>query len=202
MNAIEVCKQVAEQIAVDVPGVLVAATDAKAVIMRNLLEEECTDLWRRGEWSGIRGETNVTSTGAVSYTMPADFGRMLKGGAVRETTGSPPLRPVSNAQYHGALLSAGDAKYYRLNGKIINFYPNPTGPVFNVQYVKNTWNGDATKPNILLADDYELPFPAEALIRGVIWRYRRDLGEEYSDHLAEYDAALAQYDEYDKDVSY
>lgn len=203
MNALEVASKVSEEIAVDAPAALAGATDDKSKIIRRLIEKECTELWRRGEWSDLTASGIINTTGTDDeYALPTDFGRFIRGSGVKLSTGGRPLTPLSKDEFNALLPSQGEAKYYRVNGQsTLRFYRYPVASlIYNLSYVKNSWNGNSTDINILLADDYELPFPQEVLIKGVVWRYRKDLGEPYQDDLAEYEAALEQYDVYDSNA--
>jgi hypothetical protein len=166
----------------------VDATDQKFIALANIAGDEIA---RRADWSAMLGLHNATSK-----TLPADFLRLVPGGAVNLTApvASPVRGPLSSDQMASiARLGAATSLYYGFaNGGIAYSRALIAGEVVELRYVSRNWLLNGVVPsNRIIADSDTTRFPERLLTKGIIWRFKRDTGLPYEDELSEWEADIA-----------
>ena len=152
------------------------------------------DLMRRAEWPQLYKELSVAAAQS-SVPIPADFHRLIKGGAIIEGGAATAFMNGAASADQWTLIkkTASTQPYYFINGTNIEFYPNTTANGALVSYITDRFvrptSGDDT--NRFNSDTDSPLFSDDLMIKGMIWRWRRNQGMEYADHLAEFEADFA-----------
>ena len=163
-------QQVIDQTAIEsglaAPGSGVyASTDANAILLRNLLNTAGQELAAMYEWPSLVKETTITSTGAGSYSPPADF-----GGFVDETqwdrTQVYPMAPISpqDWQMYEAISTSSTWNDIRLVRDLIKITPDSNvGATIAYEYRSRYW-ARATATPVASGPDKSAPTASTDLI--------------------------------------
>lgn len=191
MNILQIIQMVCLNVGLEVPDQAVANTDREYMELVQFAKEAADELARRVDWSALRSSTTITGTGSNDdFPLPAGFARLTIGNAVTNA-GNPVRGSLTQDEWLSLTPNSGTPRYFRLNGTAsISFYPYPIlddGTVVSFQ-TKNwcsngtdSWNDDADTPLV----------PDDLVLKGTIVRFKRKLGEDYSDYLAEFEAVLS-----------
>lgn len=148
------------------------------------------EISRRVDWSKM---LKTMAFAASPGPIPADFHRLIPGGAITTAAGEP-FRPVTNGSQWAVLARVNTTQpYYFENGASFSFLPAAAGIGAQMLYVSRNWikNGTTEKSDFG-SDDDEILFPERLLEKDVIWRWKRQQGLVFDDNLAEFEADLVQ----------
>lgn len=190
MSVLTVINDAMEILNLRFPGATVTgATDATVLNVIMHANEAGAEIARRGDWSKMLKSANVTAA------LPADFLRLVPGGAVNVTAPTPaPVRGPLSADQMAAMARMGSAAnlYYAIEGGQIVFSAALAGKTVQARYVSRNWLDRAgTLSERVQYDDQETLFPEALLTDAIVWRYRRAHGMDYADQIAEWEARLA-----------
>lgn len=196
MTALAISQKVAANVGIEKPSALVANTDPNAVKLLQLMNEAGQEVARRSDWGKMEKTIQITGTGANdAFDLPDDFSRLTTGSAV-SVNGMPVRGSLSRDEWFSLVPTVGTPRYFRLAGDTISFYPYlKAGVVASVSHQSTEWCDGGTE---FQADGNEPFFPAELIERGAIWRWRRSIGADFSDYMAEYEAMLEQLSMFDQ----
>lgn len=170
--------------------IAVATTDPTAIKLIAIAHQAGDDIARRADWSDMLSTASVTN-GVV----PADFLRLVPGGAVNIVTPSPaPVRgPLSSDQILSiGRLGATTALYYAMQGGAIIFNRPLAGETVSMSYVSLNWLSESASRTQRTETGSEITlFPERLLVKAIIWRFKRSVGLQYQDEMAEFEADLA-----------
>jgi hypothetical protein len=182
---------------------LTATADEYAELRDDFLRETVDDLQDRIDWPApIGSQTTITGTGVETYTLPADFKRLMRNPySVYDEQLDTPGVPVNSdgewveLQDNG---TAGAVRYYRITGYegnwSIRFLDEPTTNII-LSYVSRNWMataGGAAGYMFTSATDVLL-FPDRLIETGIVWRWRERKGLPFSDKYNEHEMLLARY---------
>ena len=196
MTLLTVVQDVARNTAIGIPATASGSTEREIVNVVQFVNDTGLELARRVDWGALRATTTVTGNGTnANFTLPAYYSRPIKGGAV--LVGGVGLRGGLSPDEWAALTPVeGTPRFYRLRGSSISFYPFlANAATATVNYQSTAWASNGT--DRLLLDAETSLIPEDLLVKGAIWRQRRHVGQDFSDQVAEYEAALADYADYD-----
>lgn len=190
MTVLTAVKDAMEILNIGFPGIVVTgATDETVLNVIMHANEAGAEIARRGDWSKMLKAANVTGA------LPADFLRLVPGGAVNVTTPTPaPVRGPLSSDQMAAITRMGSAAnlYYAIEGGVMVFSAALAGRTVQARYVSLNWLDLAgTGSDRLTADGQTTLFPESLLTDAIVWRYRRAHGLDYADQLAEWEARLA-----------
>jgi len=193
----EIVTNVCLEVGISNPSTIVGNSNKTASELLNMVTKACEELCRRFDWGDLLTTDEITGTGGnVEYALATDFLRLASGTAVT-LSGAPIRGGISSDEWLTLPDGDGTPKYFRIKGRAISFYPNlSSGSVVKVRYVSKYFT-DAGRDDFT-ADDDKVLVPHQLVEKGVIWRWRRHRGEDYEDYMAEYEAALTDYAEYDQ----
>lgn len=189
MSFLTVMQSVAKNAGVEPPAAI-SASDPDAVLIGQFINEAGQEVARRVDWGVLRKTHTITGDGFASeFDLPADFERFPLG--LNIMAGINPVRgSLTSDEWLSLSPIAGTPRYFYLRGSKIAFYPFPrSGEAVRVQYQSKNWavNGTATK----LTSNNDTSMVPEALLEtGAVWRWRRHVGKDYSDHVGEFEAQL------------
>lgn len=195
MSLLSIAQDMSSIVAIQAPtAILSNLTDDNRKIVR-FTTDAAEELARRVDWAALRATTTITGTGANDdFSLPGGFSRLIDGNSIKSSTG--PVRAgLSEDEWNSLTPVEGVPRYARLLGSSVSFYPYlALGATATVTYQSENWCPSGTA----LGTDAEEALVPEDLIRmGAIWRWRRHLGQDIQDFLAEYESALADRAKFD-----
>lgn len=196
MTILEIIQAVAKNVGVDVPSQAVANTDREYVNLIRFSEEAAEELTRRVDWGALRATTTIIGTGTNDdFALPAAFSRLTMGNAV-SASGAPVRGGISQDEWFTLTPVEGTPRYFRLGTDTMSFYPFPaSAATVSVSYQSKNWCSNGSDG---WTADAETPLvPADLVVKGTIWRFKRNLGQDFSDYLGEFEAALADRANFD-----
>ncbi|MEQ1519720.1 MAG: hypothetical protein ABL936_00445 [Aestuariivirga sp.] len=204
LTLLEVAQAVARDVGLAQPTAVVGATDDTdrgMVEMKQHLDFVGEELARRVDWSALRSEVTLTGNGsALEHPLPASYLRMMAGNAVKLAVSFAIVRGGLSAEEFKSLPPVvGTPRFYFIGGprgaKTISFWPFLANTFEATALVQSeNWVASATSYQ---ADGNIALVPSPLMVKGGIARWRRQKGMDYADYVAEYEAALANYAEFD-----
>jgi hypothetical protein len=186
------------------PASVTSTIDANATRLLAVAHEAGEDIAKRGDWRRMLSKTTATS-GPI--TLPADFERLVPGGAINITLPavSPVRGPMSSDQF--AAIAAGrfgatTACYYTMRDNTILLSRALSSETVEAEWVRKSWliNGSTYKARATADDDVCL-FPEWLMTRAIVWRMKRATGLQYQDEMTEWEADLAMHLRQDRGVT-
>lgn len=178
--------------------VMGSVTDPQVLQLIRLLEEEGTDLSKRGNWQGLTLEALHTTLatedqGAVS-TIASNGFRSIKNDTIWDRTNKlPVIGPLSDEEWQTrkGLGTLGPRYTFRIRGGKLLVNPVPTaGYAWAFEYMSLNWilGADLTtyKQYFTLDTDTVL-LPEELVLMGLRWRWKKEKGREYAEDFRTYE---------------
>lgn len=190
MTLLTAINEVCDVVSLDRFASVYGSTDPNAQTMVALAQEAGDEIARRGDWQKTLKSLTVT---ASPESFPANFQRLTPGGAVRKSDGTF-IRPVTNSGQWAVIVGVpSTTPYFFMKGGQFLFSPASAAVSAVIDYVSKNWiiNGSTEKAAFGADDDTTL-FPERLLVKGVIWRWKRQKGLPFDDSLAEFEADLTQ----------
>lgn len=191
MTLITAVNEVCDVVSLDQFESVYGADDANAQTMIAMAKEAGDEIARRVDWSSMLKTANPDFS---PFELPEDFQRLIPGGAVRTVTGTFCRAITAGSQWSVIAASASVQPFFFVRGETMLFAPVDAAPGATVEYVSKNWIiGDPYEErDTFQADDDKTAFPERLLVKGIIWRWKRQKGLPYEDNLAEFEADLAQ----------
>ncbi|MDX0651744.1 hypothetical protein GOD34_13250 [Sinorhizobium medicae] len=167
------------------------SSEPNAQTMVALAQEAGDEIARRVDWQKLLKSLTVTSS---PENFPSNFQRLVPGGAVRTSAGVF-VRPVSNSGQWAVIVGVpSTTAYFFMKGGQFLFSPASAAVSAVIDYVSKNWilNDPAGEASTWAADDDTTLFPERLLVKGIIWRWKRQKGLAFEDNLAEFEADLEQ----------
>jgi len=199
----EVMDDVALECSTTPPTSWITANSGSYSELKLFLRQTVEELLDRVDWANpLCIDYVITGTGDETYAMPSDFKRLTRDPmAVLETTNTRrPVRPVTT---NGAwtnletLGASGSERYYRLSGdeqagySLSFFQPPIAGVSITASYITKNWLKIGSTAGAVWSDvAATLLLPRKIVEMGIIWRFRRRKGFDYTDRKSEYEANL------------
>lgn len=189
MSLLTIAQTLAADVGLAVPSQVVGSADRSMIEVLSFANAAGEELARRVDWMQLAASTVLTGTGTqVAHAMPAGFSRIAPGAAVLTATGAM-VRPLTRAEWGTLAAVEGVPRYFLLQEDTVTLWPHlATGATATVWYQSRNWCSNGTDAWAL---DDETSLIDEALFaKALIVRWRRQKGMDYTDHEAEYEAAL------------
>jgi hypothetical protein len=196
MTLLTIVQDVARNTAIGIPATASGSTEREIVNIVQFVNDTGLELARRVDWGALRQTSTKTGTGLlVAHTMPSGYSRLINGNAV-SASGVPVRGGLSPDEWASLTPVEGTPRFFRMRGNTISFYPFlATGATAVVTFQSEHWASNGTER--LNLDAETALIPEDLITKGAIWRQRRHVGQDFSDQIAEYEAALADYAAYD-----
>lgn len=195
MTLLSIARSIAVNTGTPIPATVLSSVDPDALKIVEFTQAAGEEIARRVDWGALRDTVTITGTGSNDdFALPTDFARLVPGNSV--TVGGIPVRVgISADEWNSLTAVPGTPRYARLIGSSISFYPYPTlDMTINVAYQSKNWCGNGTA----WGSDGDIGLVPEVLIQqGAMWRWRRQIGQDYQDYLAEFEASLTEYSKFD-----
>lgn len=194
MSLLSVCQDAAVELGLGEPNAIIGSQDANAKILLRLARSEAHELARRHDWQGMTFSHSFTSSAQELQTngLPSDYDRMIYDVQVWDRTRNQRLTGPTNSNQWMLLKSgvtAGVHGAWRLLGGKFHIYPVPPADItYEFEYVSKAWavteTGELRQSFSFEADDDTTVFPDALLKTGIIWRYRKSKGFDYSEEMS------------------
>lgn len=184
-----------------IPTAVVANTgDPGAQKLLRHLTRTCRQLAGRFDWQVLRREKTFTTTATATQTgaLPTDFLRFVPDSMFNRTKDTRVGGPLTADEWQAYQAVAYGSVYdqFTVRGNAFLMSPTPTaGNTIAYEYVTKyigTNAAGSTERTSFTADDDVTYFDDELIILGIVWRYRKAEGLDYSEEFREYE--LRYYD--------
>lgn len=173
------------------PMSTVVGDDPDCLLIGRFVNEAGAEVAQRVDWSVLRRSMTLPGTGrAGAYALPADFARLTPGLSV--SCGWSPVRGSLTADEWAACPAGmtGMPRYFILSSGRLEFWPCPRATdTLTVTYQSGNWALSGADVMTVGADAPLIP--DDLLVLGALWRWRRHVGKDYADHMAEFEARLS-----------
>lgn len=196
MSLLSIAANVATNVGVQPLSSILTSSDQNATKMVSFSQATGDELARRVDWSGLRKKVTVVGTGSNdNLSLPTDFLRLIPGLSVRTSTGGTIRTGLSADEWNSLSAVSGTPRYAHLVGGAISFYPYLAwADTATVTYQSSSW----APAGATWVNDGDVPLVPEALMtQGTIWRWRRQLGQDFQDYMAEYESMIQDYGKFD-----
>lgn len=153
---------------------------------------------RRHPWERLKREhvfTTVPDT--VAYPLPGDCDRIIEGAIWNRSQTRPIVGPITSQRWQMLQAQAITATWQAIyiSGGSMRFTPTPTAAdTIGYEYVTKYWcaGAGATDPDrARWVDDADVTFLDEELMTlGLVWRFQRAKGFDYSEAFRSYETAV------------
>lgn len=194
---LSLCQDAALELSLSGPGTLFgdSAGDEAQKLLRQLTRT-CRALAARFDWQKLRREHTFTTVAAEAQTaatpIPTDFLRLVEGTVWNRTTTWQVVGPLAPIQWQSE-KSNGSARTqpaFMIRNGLWLFMPEATADeTIAYEYITKYigYDGSSTERTAFTSDDDVPYFDDEALITGVVWRYRKAEGWDYSEEFREHE---------------
>lgn len=200
MSLLTIITGACNQLNVNQPTGVMAATDPQTKQLLAMSRTECRDLMRRFDWQALTKEaTFVTAATEIQTTLAAaaaDFYRYINGSMWNRTRFWQVGGPLTEEEWQrrkAAAAAVGVRNYFRIRGNNILFFPTArAGDNVYFEYISSKWcQSAALVAQADWAADTDTSFLDEEVIRlGVVWRFLKAKGLDYSEEFRTYEAAI------------
>lgn len=200
MTILSICTDAVDRIAISLSGTTVFSNTADtARQMRALANQEGKELMRRGSWQALTKETTFLSLAQETQTgaIPSDFDHMLNETFYNRTRKRQVTGPLSPTDWQAQKSIIATVLYdsYRIRGNSVLMIPvPPAGDTYAFEYIsKNFVLDNASTPKAAFTVDTDTSILDEELITlGVIWRFLKAKGFDYSEAFRTYELQVSQ----------
>lgn len=168
------------------------------VKLAQFINDAGAEIARRVDWSALRNTATLTGTGAdVAHSIAVDFDRLPDGLCVKTSDG--PVRGSLTADEWFSLTAIqGTPRYFYLKAATLSLYPYlASAATASVMYQSKNWVSGA---DTMTADGDAALIDEKLIETGAVVRWRRHIGKDYADHMAEFEAMLADRARFDGGV--
>jgi len=194
LSLLTIIQDAADRLGIPRPTSVVGTSDTQIRQLLGLAQQEGKELARRGPWEVLTKEKTITTTATETQTggIPSDFDRMIEGSFYNRTQDRKVVGPLSSQKWQalktGLYNLIWDA--YRIRGGDLLMNPVPeAGDTLAYEYISTNWctnaAGDTTQSAWLADDDLPL-LDAELITLGVVWRFLKAKGLDYSEPFRTY----------------
>jgi hypothetical protein len=201
-SLLSIVQRFCERTGLPVPQTVYGSTNDQVTQIKALLEEEGNDLSSRGgAWEGLCKEvvhTTVASEdqGSITSICGEDF-RYIRNQTIWDRTEKLPVPgPMSASEWQAlkAMFQTGPRYRFRIRGgKLLANPTPPEGHEWAFEYVSKFWIVDETGTTYRQyfgADSDLVLMPAEIMLMGLRWRWKKEKGLEYAEDFRSYETQV------------
>ena len=189
MTALSVLLDASSEVGIDLPEENATSTEVSVRQIVAHVNFTGQELVRRAEWTKLTRRVDVAE--GDSYVLPNDYHRLAERGAVNLITTDNtyvPIRVVVSPEQWAFLQSRASLQHYcHLEDGELKFIPRIPFSGARVTYISDQWVEGGTR---ITGNGDVFDVPEALLVKGAVWRWKRQKGQSYSDDLSEYEAML------------
>lgn len=198
MTVLSVIQAFCQRTGLPSPVSVLGSSDPQVIQVRAILEEEGTDLSRRGSWQVLTQEATHTTLaledqGAISTIASNGFDRIKNETIWDRTDRMPVLGPESSSDWQAmqAFTVTGPRYRYRIRGGKLLVNPVPAaGNTWAFEYMSKNWilgaDGTSYRQYFTLDTDTIL-LPEDLILLGLRWRWKKEKGFDYAEDFRSYE---------------
>lgn len=207
-NILQLAQDAADELSLVRPAAIAGVTDNNTAqkLFRHLTKT-CRQLAGRYDWQVLRREKIFTAVAQAEQTgqMPADFKRFATGTFFNRTKRQRVIGPMTPEEWQSyqAVTYGSVIEQFIVRQNQILITPTPTaGHSMAYEYITDYIGTDqaGTNGRIAFSNDNDIAyFDDELVVLGIVWRYRKAEGQDYSEEFRDFE--LRFYDEVKLDGS-
>lgn len=204
-----ITQRVCDHLGLARPTSVINSDDGNVRRLLAMANEEGEELYEVGDWSELhRLHTITTVADQAEYSLPSDYGRLVRETEWDEADTTPLVGPISPTEWRtiksGLIGSGVVGRRYRImrstssTSLVVVLDPTPdsdsAGEDVTFEYISKNWcqTSGGTAQAAWAADD-DTPILPDRLFRlGMIVRWKRSTGLEFGSELLEYNNVLAR----------
>jgi hypothetical protein len=192
MTLLSIVQRVADEVGIPRPAAVASDTGQLARQMFALANATLEDLGK-DDWHGLQSmHIFTTVNGTSTYNAPADYKRLVNGGAFNTDSGyqlNGSLTPEAYWRIANNMVLAGGRFKFRMVGRTISITPTPTVEEdLSFLYVSSylALSSAAAAKSLFSLDDDDPAMPEELVVMGLKWRMKHAKGLEYGEDYNAY----------------
>lgn len=199
----------AAECSLTVPTLFATNTNTSYAQLKRYMYAAAREMLSRIDWANCTLDGTITGTGASSYALASDFGRLTRNDddndpAVWSDDMRRTFKPVNTNGQWTVIESMGPTPSYgyRIVGSNIEFTQAiATGETVTYSYVSTGWISSSSTRVATWADDADLTYlPARLIELGTIWRWNRKRGLEFSSYQGQFEMELSRFANDDRGI--
>lgn len=199
MSLLTLAQNAADRIGISRPTSVVGSTDQQSLRLLGYAQQEGKDLARKYPWQILTKEQTFTSTATAEQTsaLPTNFDRFVDETFFNRTRKRPVFGPLTPEEWQFAQTMAASVivESFRQRGGSILITPTPTaGDTYAFEYQSKNWcqSSGGTGQSAWAADTDTGILEEELMTLGLVWRFKRGIGTDYSEDFRTYETQCAQ----------
>lgn len=200
MSLLTIVQGACARLSLPVPtGVVTSTSDVTAQQMWRLANEEGRELSRRAAWKALLREQTFTTvaTAAQTSALASDLDWIVPDTMWNRTSDRKVFGPVSPQDWQRlqAIPVGSIDLAYRIRATSLLMTPTPTaGETVAYEYVTNKWcqTSGGTAQTDWAADTDTALLDEELHTLGLVWRFKRAKGLDYSQEIQNYEVQVRQ----------
>lgn len=203
MTLLSIVQNACDELGIVRPTSVASSTDQQVRQVFALLNREGKTLSTRHTWERLKKEATHTTLaaelqGAMTTITGTDFQYMLNGTMWNRTQNRPVAGPLSATDWQLLKSSSvsGPWESFYIRGGNLYFIPAPAaGETIAFEWVSKNWceSSGGTGKTAFTADDDIGLLPEDLLGMGVVWRWLKAKGFDYSEEFRSYEMELMNY---------
>ncbi len=200
MSLLTIIQNASDSIGLSRPSAVVSSTDGNVRTLLSLAQTEGRELLERHAWPQTQAEATHTTLAAelqgVMTTIAPGYAYMINNTFWNRTLTQPVPGPLSPAEWQGlkARSATGPYSSYRIQAGNLYGYPAPSAGdtwVFEYQTTYFCESSGGTDQSAWAADDDVGLLDENLMTLGIIWRFKKKNGLDYSEDFRVYEQKLA-----------
>ncbi len=199
MSLLTLTQNSAKRLGLSNPASAFNATDNQIVQLVALAQEEGIELAENFDWKVLTKEKTFTGTAADAQTgaLASDYDRMVPESFFNRTKKRPVFGPISpqDWQFTQSVVAATLVESFRIRGTSLLITPTASASdTYGYEYISTQWcqsSGNVAQ-SAWAADTDTGILSEEIMTLGVIWRFLKAKGFDYSEAFRTYEIAKAR----------
>jgi hypothetical protein len=196
MSLLTCVQQAADRLGIVRPSSVIGSSDQQVRQLLGLAQQEGKELARRHPWQAIIKEKTITATASETQSgaIPSDFDRIINGTFFNRTKTRRVEGPMTAQEWQNYKSSVTTVLFdaFRIRGSAMLLAPTPTlSDSYAYEYVSLWWcttaAGTAPTQSEWTADDDVGSLSEELMTLGIVWRFLKAKGLDYSEPFRSYE---------------
>jgi len=200
MSLLTIIQNASDTIGLTRPSTVISSTDGNVRTLLALANTEGRELLERYSWPAAQREATHTTLAAelqgVMATIAPGYAYIINGTFWDRSLTQPVTGPLSPLEWQAlkARTSTGPYAQYRIQGVSLYAYPAPpAGNSWAFEYMSSYFcqSSGGTDQTAWAADDDVGLLDENLMMLGVVWRFKKKNGLDYSEDFRVYEQKLA-----------
>jgi hypothetical protein len=199
MSLLSICQNACYRLSLEAPSAIIGSTNKIAIQLLALAKEEGKQLSRKGSWKVLTSEQTFTTTAASAQTdaLPSDLDWIIPETMYNRTSSRKVGGPISPEDWQAiqASLTTLVHPVFRIRGTSLLLTPTPAASeTVAFEYITTKWcqSSGGTAQTTWAADTDTAKVDEELHTLGILWRFQRAKGLDYSAEISEYETQVRQ----------